>query len=415
MPSKPAKRPARRPARKSTPPAEPPAQPLVDATVGGPVASRPRTFLVARDDTILAPAALGDLDFGFLVEQLDLDPRVRVEARLIPRTFSAQSLGTSITDEVIVATMSEEAAADLSLHPQVILEEDSLVVPTPAVAPKANADPGLVSPFGASTSWTIVLSGAGQEPVPDAAVYLYGSGVPVQGRTDATGTVTLSLIGETDATLRALYVNPLAGFWSLWVDRPQLVSGTANSVQLTPLAASFPGFPRAELVGWGQRAMRLDLVPPALTGAGVKVAVVDSGAAAQTHPDLLAIHDGADFHQHAERQRAVAGGHDRPRVALQRNHRGCPQRRRYPRLRARRAHVHGRSCRVSRSLTPDPASGASSQRLGAGGLKILLEAGSSQGAWHRLVGRPATRENSVSRDLSRALKLPPSGRTPDAQ
>jgi subtilisin len=251
--------------------------------------------MVAKDDTVLAPAALGDLDFGLLVEQLDLDPRVKVEARLTPRTFSAQSLGTSITDEVVVATMSEDAAADLSLHPQVILEEDSLVIPTPAVTPDANPDPGLLSPFGESTSWTIVLSGAGQQPVPDAAVYLYGSGVPVQGRTDSAGSVTLSLVGETDATLRALYVNPQTDYWSLWVDRPQLVSGTSNTVQLTPLADSFPGFPKTELVGWGQRAMRLDMVPPALNGAGVKVAVVDSGAAAQTHPDLLAIHDGADF------------------------------------------------------------------------------------------------------------------------
>ena len=111
MPSKPAKRPARRPARKSTPPAEPPAQPLVDATVGGPVTSRPHTFLVAKDDTVLAPASLGDLDFGWLVEQLDLDPRVRVEARLIPPVFGA-SLGTSITDEVVVATMPEQAPED---------------------------------------------------------------------------------------------------------------------------------------------------------------------------------------------------------------------------------------------------------------------------------------------------------------
>jgi subtilisin len=116
-----------------------------------------------------------------------------------------------------------------------------------------------------------------------------------QGRTDATGTVTLSLTGQSDETLRALYINPLSDYWSLWVDRPELVSGITNTLALRSLTDAFPGFPGTELIGWGQRAMRLDLVPANFTGRGVKVAVVDSGAAALTHPDLGGIHDGADF------------------------------------------------------------------------------------------------------------------------
>ncbi len=271
----------------------PPTTPPEPGTAG--IASRPRTFLIAKDDTVLAPASLGDVDLEVILEQLDARPDVTVEARLVPRTFAAQSLGTSITDEVVVATMSEATADELSRHPQMILEEDSLIVPTPAVTPLESADPGLVSPFGTSASWTIVIVGSGGQPVRDATVYLYGSGVPAQGRTDASGSVTLQLVSETDATLRALYVNPLAGYWSLWVDRPQLVSGTTNTVALRPLGDSFSGFPGAELIGWGQRAMRLDQLPPTLTGKGIRVAVVDSGAAALTHPDLAAIHEGADF------------------------------------------------------------------------------------------------------------------------
>jgi hypothetical protein len=113
-------------------------------------------------------------------------------------------------------------------------------------------DPGLLIPFGTSLSWTIQLTGADQQPVSGATVYLYGTGVPAQGRTDATGSVTLQLTNESDATLRALYVNPLSGYWSLWVNRPTLTSGSVNTVPLQPLTSSFGGFPATELLGWGQ-------------------------------------------------------------------------------------------------------------------------------------------------------------------
>jgi len=264
-----------------------------------PLPTRPRRFLVAQD-TSISPASAGPVDFNWIVEQLNAAPDITVEQRLTPRNFLAQSLGTSVTDEVIVATMSEQAATDLTQHPQIIVEEDALVEPQPAFASTATAtfttDPGVLSPFGTSTSWTLQLVGSSNNaPVVGATVFLYGSGVPAQGRTDANGRVTLSLQNESDDTLRALYVNPLSDYWSMWQDRPRLTNGVTNTIPLQPLASSFPGFPSTELLGWGQRAMRLDQVPTALTGLGVKVAVVDSGAAAQTHADLRAIHAGVDL------------------------------------------------------------------------------------------------------------------------
>jgi subtilisin family serine protease len=92
----------------------------------------------------------------------------------------------------------------------------------------------------------------------------------------------------------AVYVDPQRDHWSLWVNRPALTSGADNTLTLTPLADSFPGFPATQLMGWGQRAMRLDQVPPAFDGRGIKVAVVDSGAATG-HPDLTAIVNGTDL------------------------------------------------------------------------------------------------------------------------
>jgi subtilisin family serine protease len=126
-------------------------------------------------------------------------------------------------------------------------------------------------------------------------VYLYGRGVPAQGRTDDQGMVTISLLNETDDSLQAIYVNPQSGHWTLWVNRPKLVSGTVNTVPLRALTESFPAFPARQMLGWGQLAMRLDKVPVGMDGRGVKVAVVDSGAAVHTHPDLAAIAHGGDF------------------------------------------------------------------------------------------------------------------------
>ena len=260
-----------------------------------PISRRRRTVLVAKDETVLFTASTGPLDFDFLIEQLDADPSVTIRQRLAPRNFRAQALGTSITDQVIVATVPDTIAEDLARHPQVIVEEDSLILPRLTTSPAPVTDPALLSPYGTSTTWTIALRGSDNQPVAGASVYLYGTGVPAQGRTDAEGTVTLDMLNETDETIRAIYVNPQSDYWSAWIDRPQLTSGATTTIRMTSLNDSFPGFPQTELLGWGQRAMRLDEVPPGFTGRGVKVAVVDSGAAALTHPDLSGVRDGVDL------------------------------------------------------------------------------------------------------------------------
>lgn len=260
-----------------------------------PVPARPRVFLVAQDSSV-DPASAGPLEFDWVVEQLDARPDIEVQRHLRSTTLRTFNLADSITDEVVVAAMPDAVAAELALHPQVLVEEDLPLLPQIRGPVLGNPlDLGLFSPFGTSTSWTLQLTGRGNQPIAGATVYLYGSGAPVQGRTDAEGKVTLTLLNETDATLRALYVNPLSDYWSLWQNRPQLRSGQVTVVPLQPLSETFPGFPSAERLGWGQLAMRLDQVPEDRTGPGIKIAVVDSGAAVTTHPDLAAIHDGVDL------------------------------------------------------------------------------------------------------------------------
>jgi subtilisin len=260
----------------------------------GSVTSRDRTYLIAKNSEVSLFTA-GPLDFDWIVEQLEADPDVVVEQTLRPRSFTLANAGSSVVQNVVVATMPEDKSAELQGHPQIVLEEDYAVLPQDGPPVEIAGDPLLVSPFGTSVSWEIRLVSAAGAPVADATVYLYGSGIPAQGRTDAAGAVTLTLHGESDATLRALYVNPLRDHWSMWVNRPALTSGQANTVVLQSLADSFPGFPARQLLGWGQAAMRLDNVPAQLDGGGIRVAVIDSGAASLTHSDLAGITAGVDF------------------------------------------------------------------------------------------------------------------------
>ncbi|MDQ3610082.1 MAG: S8 family serine peptidase [Actinomycetota bacterium] len=260
--------------------------------------SRSRTYLIARDERIW-PAAAGPLEFGWLLEQLDDDPAVDVQRRLSPRQFSPALAGSSLVQEVMVASMPASKAAELVRHPQVVLEEDHVVLPQPVGAPATvellPADPATLRPFGTSAEWELHVQSFDGTPVSGAAVYLYGEGVPAQGRTDDQGRVVLQLLDGADGTLRALYVNPQRDYWSLWVDRPSLTSGGDNTVIIQPLSQTFAGFPSRQMFGWGQLAMRLDQVPGEMDGRGVRVAVVDSGAAATTHPDLSGTRAGVDL------------------------------------------------------------------------------------------------------------------------
>ncbi|GAA2009115.1 subtilisin family serine protease [Nakamurella flavida] len=256
--------------------------------------SRPRQYLVARRDG-LVPLGMTPLDAGTLLQVLTADPAVEVVRTLRPRLgVLAAGLGGDGGDEgIVVATMSAETAAQLARHPQVMIEEDELL--HPVLDPLPTVDPMQLSPFGLDSSWSITVVGPAGEPVVGAAVYVYGSGSPVQGTTDERGSVTVSLTTENDATVRSVFVNPRSGYWNLWLDGPDLLPGRDNRLTVQPLSSRLPDFPTRQSIGWGQRLMRMDLLPAGFDGAGVHVAVVDSGAAALTHPDLLHVTHGQDL------------------------------------------------------------------------------------------------------------------------
>jgi subtilisin len=255
------------------------------------------------------------IDFDAVKRQLNEDPDIEVE----PRTLRVQSdvfraLGVGPPaglvggmggqpppqeqQEVLIARMPQARAEELSANAQLLVEVDHPLSYSQPVEPAAELivrDPGVLVPLGAELTLRLRVLGRDNAPVPGASVYVYGSSFPAQATTDEQGEATVAMRGELPHTLRGLYVNPTRGHWSLWIADPELQAEQVNVVQLRPLDTFFPDFPKRMVIGWGQRAMRLDRLRPDLRGQGARVAVVDSGAATTTHQDLAQIRVGLDL------------------------------------------------------------------------------------------------------------------------
>jgi subtilisin family serine protease len=259
-----------------------------------------RPYLIAKKDPSLSAASVGGadapVDFDALVAELDADPAVQVEREIAPSGLAALAATPAPLQRVVVARMPDERARELAETPGVLVELDAALELAPAadVLSDALLDPLSLIPFGSDTTWTMRIQDRTGSPVTGATVTLSGRGIPGQGRTDNDGKVSITLTNESDQTLRALQVMPQNNYWSLLIVNPVLSSGGAvNEVTLKPLSMTFPGFPDAQLMSWGEQAMRLGQLDPRFTGAGAKVAVIDSGAA-NAHPDLARITRGKD-------------------------------------------------------------------------------------------------------------------------
>jgi subtilisin family serine protease len=277
-------------------------------TLGGsvstmpPVSSRPEQFLIAKKAGPL-PQGVQPLDLNVIEEALktsDIPGYKYVKKLTPPGVAGALTAGLSGPQSIIVCEMPREHAEALmqSSGGQLIVERDRAVaLPqiVPIVPPNVPIrDPGVIVPQLPPFAVTVTVSGRDGSPVEGANVYLYGSLWPTQGVTDGNGQVQLTLFGETAGTIRGLYVNPKADYWSLWIRRPAFDPNQNNVVHLTPLDQQFPNFPDQQVIGWGIKAMKVDQLPPNFRGQGVKVAVVDSGAAT-THEVLAQVKGGLDI------------------------------------------------------------------------------------------------------------------------
>ena len=113
-------------------------------------------------------------------------------------------------------------------------------------------------------------------------------------------------------------MKPKVDYWAL---DPDAVAGARQGQHGDRQAAQFfiEGFPDRQMLGWGQRAMGLDQVPTNFDGAGIKIAIIDSGAAQVTHRNLHKV--GPGFDVVGEQQDRLDQRHGRPWLALRRHHR----------------------------------------------------------------------------------------------
>jgi subtilisin len=285
-------------------PAEPAEQAGSDPGDEAALKSRKRRYLCAvRPQAGLAPMA-ADMLHNYLNEHLAKMDGVEVVRRLKPSGFGALSAGLGGTGtgapEIIVAEMDTERGEALrrqaASNSNFVVEIDFLLTHH-AADPAQNtggdtASDGLA--LGASVDVTLKIVGQNSTPLGGATVYVYGVMFPAQGATDANGMVQLTVYGGPLQSIKAIYVKPAADYWEQFVLRPEFNSSGTTIVQLRPLSETYPDFPNAGAVGWGQRLMQLDRIPANFTGRGVKVAIIDSGCD-NAHPQLTHVKNGYDF------------------------------------------------------------------------------------------------------------------------
>lgn len=264
------------------------------------LSKRKSQFLIAaRRSPGLQAMGLQPLQFNLIEQTLRSSPDIEIVDTVGPKNIvGALADGMSDVPSVLVAKMTDQKAAVLHQQAQgrLIVERDQSLT----MADASFQQPGMVAcstpTSGTSFNASFIIVGKDNQPLAGAEVYLFGSMIPANGVSDARGKVDLSMFGETPQSIRALYVKPKADYWSFYQQEPEISTDEPNVVGLKPLS-DWPGlknFPQQMAYGWGQKAMRLDQLPDNYRGQGVRIAIIDSGAAT-THDDLKSIHFGFDI------------------------------------------------------------------------------------------------------------------------
>jgi len=251
-----------------------------------PVNMRKRQYIVA---TARVPG-VQPIAMNIVEESLRNNPNVEVIKTISPAGLVGAFVGDlGAPSSVMVVRMHHDHAQALQMQAvnRLHIEEDlplryARPLPTMDFAP---TNPGLVTALHA-TQVSVVVTGTNNTPIVGADVTLYGTMWPAQGVTDQQGRAVLQLIGDTVDNVQGLFINPKADYWNFYGSYPELSASADNTVVLSPLSATIPQFPQKQVLGWGQKAMRLDQLPPTCRGKGAKIAVIDSGAATRSHRDL---------------------------------------------------------------------------------------------------------------------------------
>jgi hypothetical protein len=233
------------------------------------------------------------------IRRLDIDI-VGVVPGLLPATLGA--LGS--TSGGFFVTEIEPARAEAlrrNVPPNIAIEENHRLgygdPPMRKVDPRTSlslAAAGVTQTFPI----TVRIVGRGGAPIEGAMVQLASDGLS-EGKTDANGLVTLNLILAPGGRARLLYVDVPRDHWDIYIQDPEIAPGQTYEVRaksLFEMPEILPNFPAEFRFGWGQRLMELDRIPADCDGAGVRIAIIDSGAD-RTHPLLQHIQQGFDATQ----------------------------------------------------------------------------------------------------------------------
>lgn len=268
------------------------------------VSERKKKYLVAPRQVApgLGPlTALGvaPLPMAAVEQALRAIPEIEVVDTIATRSgFGTAGLESIAAEGVVVARMTDRQALDLHARGggRLLVERDQHLYLLDPLLRRPDLVSSLTPYGGPAVEVTITVLGKDGMPLPDAEVSLFGGTLPASGVTDAGGVASLRLFGDDPRTISGLYVKPRADHWTFYQRDPDIDLAQPNVVLLHGLSEwpTLQGFPNQNALGWGARAMRLDALPPHLRGQGVKVAVVDSGAAT-SHASLNRIRAGFDI------------------------------------------------------------------------------------------------------------------------
>jgi subtilisin len=270
-----------------------------DASEAVTLARRKRQYLVAA--RVLPGLAASPANA--IHESLKQMEDVEILRRLRPKGF--KGLGAAVqpgAQEIIVVRMDDQRAEALrqSAPPHVVIEEDARLetglslFPAFLVAPRSSR---MAPAQRRRREVQFQVLGERDQPLAGAGVTVLGRSFGALAITDQAGAASVAIFdAEADLDdVGAVYVQPAADHWECFMQRPILNPGETNVIRLRPLSLADAAKPAAEKQPvWGRELMGLDRPAAGLTGAGVRIGLIDSGCD-NSHPLLRHVAKGVDL------------------------------------------------------------------------------------------------------------------------
>jgi subtilisin len=265
----------------------------------GTLARRKRQYLVASR---MLPG-LAASPANAIHESLKHMEGVEILRQLRPKGLKGQGAAAQPgAQEIFVVRMDDQRAEALrqSAPPHVVIEEDARIETGLSMFPGSLAAPRSSRMAPAPRQRREIqfqVLGERDQPLAGASVTVLGRCFCAFAISDQAGAASVTILdAETDLDdVGAVYVQPAADHWECFMPRPKLNPAEMNVIRLLPLsvpnAAKSAGQKRR---AWERELMGLDRLAAGLTGAGVKIGLIDSGCD-NSHPLLRHVAKGVDL------------------------------------------------------------------------------------------------------------------------